>query len=93
MMKMLRPGDIVEVRSAQGILCSLDVGGAVGGLPFMPEMAEFCGKRFLVSERVVQSTMDALAAHPYSGSYVREFKNDDVVFLEDLRCSGVYHGG
>lgn len=89
----LRSGDLVEVRDANEILSSLDNYGALRGLPFMPEMLEFCGKRYRVTERIVQATMDALAIPAYSESYVREFKTNDVVFLEDLRCSENQHGG
>jgi hypothetical protein len=89
----LRPGDLIEVRAATEILRSLDSNGALDGLPFMPEMLEFCGRMFRVSDRVVQATIDALAIPSYRESYVREFKNNDVVLLEELRCSGLNHGG
>jgi hypothetical protein len=89
----LRPGEFVEVRAATEILSSLDRIGALDGLPFMPEMLEFCGRRYRVSDRVVQATIDALAIPSYRESYVREFKNNDVVLLEGLRCSGLDHGG
>ncbi len=89
----LRPGDWVEVRSADEILHGLDTTGTLDGLPFMPEMVEFCGKRFRVFQRVVQAVVDGASLGNYSESFVREFKNNDVVLLEGLRCSGVAHGG
>jgi hypothetical protein len=87
-----RSGDLVMVRTAEEIFRSLDGNGTLDGLPFMPEMLEFCGKSYRVSDRVVQATMDALGVPSYDESYVREFKNNDVVMLEDLRCSGLDHG-
>src|ERR1700675_2894438 len=45
----LRRGDVVEVRSEEEILRTLDPSGKLGALPFMPEMLRFCGKRFRVS--------------------------------------------
>ena len=47
----LRVGDLVEVRSEDEILATLDDCGAVDGLPFMPEMLEYCGKHFRVGKR------------------------------------------
>jgi hypothetical protein len=67
----LRPGDLVEVRTATEILKTLDSNGTLDGLPFMPEMLEFCGMRFRVFQRVVQVTMDALGIPSYRESYVR----------------------
>ena len=43
-----RAGDVVEVRSKEEILSSLDQHGCVDGMPFMPEMLEFCGRQFVV---------------------------------------------
>jgi hypothetical protein len=89
----LRPGSLVEVRTATEILHSLDSNGALDGLPFMPEMLEFCGRRYRVSDRLVQAKIDAIAIPTYRESYVRPFKNNDVVLIKDLRCSGLDHGG
>ena len=41
-------GDWVEVRSRDEILATLDKDGRLDGMPFMPEMFAFCGKRFRV---------------------------------------------
>src|SRR6266849_5955985 len=41
----LRVGDVVEVRSEQEILETLDARGTLEGLPFMPEMLKYRGKR------------------------------------------------
>jgi hypothetical protein len=83
----LRPGDLVEVKAPDEILQTLDADGTLDCLPFMPEMIEFCGKRFQVSKRAVKICT--------SGSVptIRCFRNDDVVLLDRLRCSGALHDG
>jgi hypothetical protein len=42
----LRAGDWVEVRTREEILSGLDENGRLEGLPFMPEMFNYCGQRF-----------------------------------------------
>jgi len=83
----LRPGDLVEVKSPGEILRTLDADGTLDRLPFMPEMVEFCGRRFRVFKRVVKTC--------YYGttSGMRKFPAEDVVLLEGLRCSGAAHDG
>src|SRR5262245_50958674 len=81
----LRIGNIVEVRSKEEILATLDNRGAVDGLPFMPEMLQYCGKRFRVYKRA-HKACDTIGK---TGS--RQMKN--AVHLEDLRCDGAAHGG
>jgi hypothetical protein len=81
----LRAGDWVEVRSADEILATLDNLGSLDALPFMPEMLQYCGRRF----RVIKSahkTCDTIAH--YKG---RRMAN--AVHLEGLRCDGEAHGG
>ena len=82
---LLQPGDVVEVRPAAEILATLDGAATLDGLPFMPEMLPFIGKRFTVSRRV-DSICDTL---DYGG--MRRMRG--TVFLEDLRCDGSAHGG
>jgi hypothetical protein len=89
----LRAGDVVAVRSLAEILGTLDSGGSLDGLPFMPEMLEFCGKRFRVLNRVVQATVDDAFLSNHEESFVREFRNNDVVTLTGVRCLGVDHDG
>jgi len=84
-----RPGDLVEVKSADEILATLDADGTLDHLPFMPEMVEFCGKRFRVSRRVGRMCVSG----PQVWGTMREFETDDVVMLDDVRCSGAAHGG
>jgi len=76
----LRVGDLVEVRSVDEILKTLDSSGTLDLLPFMPEMLVYCGKRFKVWKRV-HKTCDTIY---YDGT--REIKN--VVMLDQLRCDG-----
>ncbi|MGF7239483.1 MAG: hypothetical protein ACQSGP_31680, partial [Frankia sp.] len=44
----LKIGDLVEVKSREEILATLDERGEIDSLPFMPEMLSFCGQRFSV---------------------------------------------
>ena len=83
--RMVKAGDLVEIRSEREILATLDAHGRVDGLPFMPEMLELCGRRFRVS-RIAHKTCDTAT---FSGG--RRMR--DAVFLEDLRCDGAAHGG
>ena len=83
----LRPGDLVEVKRPGEILQTLDANGTLDHLPFMPEMIDFCGKRFKVSRRVVKICTSG------SGSTMRRFRADDVVLLDAQRCSGADHDG
>jgi len=89
----LKAGDRVVVRSADEILRTLDARGMLENLPFMPEMLEFCGKPFRVLNRVVQSTIDGAFLRDHSESWVRQFRNNDVVTLDSVRCGGEKHDG
>lgn len=81
----LRVGDVVEVCSEEEILATLDEQGALDGLPFMPEMLQFCGKRFRVEKRA-DKTCNTITVMESRRLY-------DTVHLENLRCSGADHGG
>jgi len=89
----LRAGDLAAVRAAHEIFQTLDSDGTLDGLPFMPEMLEFCGKTFRVLNRVVQATVDGAFLRYHTESFVREFKNNDVVALNGVRCPGTDHDG
>src|SRR5215470_6209557 len=80
----LRVGEWVEVRSKEEILATLDTGGQLASLPFMPEMFSFCGKRFQVYRRA-HKTCD-----PVNGLGARGMA--DAVHLLGLRCDGSAHG-
>jgi len=80
----LRVGDWVEVRSAEEILCTLDRKGRLEGLPFMPQMFQYCGKRFKVFKRA-HKTCD----------WVYSVKSRQLVngIHLNLRCDGEAYGG
>jgi len=80
----LSVGDWVEVRSKEEILSTLDSDGRLHGMPFMPEMFAFCGKRFQVYKRA-HKTCDTVFP-------VRGRRIDRAVHLE-TRCDGSAHGG
>ena len=44
----LKVGQWVEVRSREEILATLNERSCLDGMPFMPEMLEFCGRRYRV---------------------------------------------
>jgi DNA-directed RNA polymerase subunit H (RpoH/RPB5) len=81
----LRRGDLVEVKSPSEILVTLDERGALSDLPFMSEMASYCGRRFTV-ERRAEKVCDTI---DYTGSR----RLHDSVLLDDLRCDGSGHDG
>lgn len=81
----LRVGDLVEVRSEEEILATLDSSGKLDALPFMPEMLAHCGKRFRVSARAYK------ACDTIEWRQLRRMES--AVHLEDLRCGGSAHGG
>lgn len=85
-------GDLVQVRSAEEILATLDQRGALDQLPFMPEMLNCLGKQFRVDRRVEHFSFDGDETCGDESS-VRAFPGNDVVVLDGLRCSGAAHGG
>jgi hypothetical protein len=89
--RLFRRGEWVEVRPLGEIQATLDVEGKLDGMPFMPEMVKYCGRRFRVSRRADRVFLDRYC-------YVAGLK--DTVFLEekretafDLRCDGQAHSG
>jgi hypothetical protein len=81
----LRVGDLVEVRSAEEILATLDERGELDNLPFMPEMLAFCGRRMTV-HKVAHKLCDAL-------SWTGMHKMTRAVHITGARCDGSAHGG
>jgi hypothetical protein len=76
---------MVEVRSFAEIRQTLDARGCLDGLPFMPEMQAFCGRRLRVF-RCVDKLYD------YGGrKNLRRLR--DTVLLTGLRCDGSAHDG
>jgi hypothetical protein len=80
-----RTGELVEVCSKEEILATLDGDGCVDGMPFMPEMLQFCGKRFRVSA-VAHKTCDTV--RKTGGRRLQA-----TVHLANMRCDGSAHGG
>jgi hypothetical protein len=81
----LRVGDVVEVKSAQEIMATLDENGELDNLPFMPEMLGFCGRRMTV-HKVAHKLCDALT---WTGMH----RMTRAVHLTGARCDGWAHGG
>lgn len=79
----LLPGELVEVKAWPEIQRTLDAQGCHGGLPFMPEMARLCGRRYRVWRRIEKTCVE--------GDRVRRMQN--TVLLEGVRCDGSAHGG
>ena len=75
----LRPGEIVEVRSAQEISLTLDRRGRNRGLEFTASMLPFCGQQLRVKSRVEKMILET------SGE-MREIGN--TVILEGVTCDG-----
>jgi hypothetical protein len=80
--RQLRAGDYVEVRSEAEILATLDAQGTIDGLPFMPEMLAFAGRRLTVDNRADTTC--------FMGGL---WDMDATVHLTAARCDGSAHGG
>ena len=78
-----RRGTVVEVRPLVEILHTLDADGKLDGLPFMPEMARYCGGRFTIFRRSDKTCFETVGMRWMEGT----------VFLEGLRCDGAFHEG
>lgn len=79
----LSVGQTVEVRSEGEVLSTLDEKDTLDGLPFMPEMRRFCGKRFKVLKKVEKLIIE--------GDGTRRMK--DTVILDGVTCDGDAHEG
>jgi hypothetical protein len=79
----LRPGEIVRVRSAREISDTLDEHGMLQGVPFMPEMLEYCGRTLPVFKRA-DRTCD---------QFYESRRMENAVHLSNVRCDGSAHGG
>jgi hypothetical protein len=77
-------GELVEVASREEILSTLDQNGKLNSMPFMPEMLQYCGKRFRVFKRA-DKTCDNIKQWS-----LRRVKN--AVHLTGVRCDGASHG-
>jgi hypothetical protein len=81
----LRVGELVEVKSPEEILATLDERGRLDALPFMPEMLQFAGRRFRVQKRAFKG------CDQIDHSGMRRMER--AVHLEGTRCDGQAHGG
>jgi hypothetical protein len=81
----LKAGDWVEIRSKEEILATIDEKGRLDGLPFMPQMFDFCGQRFQVFKSA-HKTCDTV--NQTGGRVLPE-----TVHLDQLRCNGAAFGG
>src|SRR3954465_4384798 len=81
----LKVGERVQVRSAEEIRATLDENGELAGLPFMPEMMAFCGRRLTV-HKVAHKSCDNIAR-----TGMRRMAA--AVHLTESRCGGSAHGG
>jgi hypothetical protein len=81
----LMVADTVRVKSLAEIRATLDASGKLDGLPFMDEMAAYCGAQARVY-RVIDKVYD------YGRSRLMR-RLDAAVLLVGLRCDGSAHGG
>jgi hypothetical protein len=79
----MQRGTLIRVRPLEQILTTLDARGTLEGLPFMPEMKQFCGKEFVVSSRLEKTCVEGLGARLLPNT----------VTLGNLRCDGCAHDG
>ena len=79
-----RAGEWVEVRPLAEIMATLDGDGALDGMPFMPEMTQFAGRRFAILKSA-HKTCD-----PTGATELRRLP--DTVHLP-TRCDGAAHDG
>lgn len=80
--RKFKVGDWIEVRTKEEILKTLDAAGRLDGMPFMPEMFEFCGRKLQVYKR----------AHKTCAPDLRSRRIENTVHLQ-TRCNGHAHGG
>src|SRR5262245_37802445 len=84
-LSQFRARDLVEVRSREEILRTLDERGCLDGMPVMPEMLQYCGRQFRVSA-VAHKTCDT-ARQTWTGRRLQL-----TVHLASVRCDGHAHG-
>lgn len=99
----LRVGEIVEIRPLAEIVATLDDAGRLDGMPFMPEMAAYCGQRASVVKRAhktcdgrgnirwLDDTVHLDGLRRPRRAAVSGFAAQAV--RDGLRCDGSAHGG
>jgi hypothetical protein len=75
----LRPGELVEVKSIDEILATLDPNRKYKGLLWMTGMRKFCGKRYRVLKRIENILLE-------TNGDSRKMKN--TVILDGVMCDG-----
>lgn len=81
--KPFHTGQTVRVRDLHEILETLDADGKLDGLPFMPEMTQFCGQSYQISCIPEKICIEGVG-----------FRSpENIVFLDKLRCDGAAHDG
>jgi hypothetical protein len=84
-----KAGEWVEVLEWEAIEKTLDADGTCDGLPFMPEMLEYIGRRFRVLRYAEKTCLESS-----DGRFLnRAFLKKDILHLDGLRCSGADHDG
>jgi hypothetical protein len=81
----LQPGELVEVKSADEIMKTLNAKNSNRGMSFDTEMLPFCGKRYRVKERVERLIDERTGA-------MLTMKTPGVI-LESAACRGYFHPG
>ena len=80
----LQPGELVEVKTKEEILTTLDSRGRNRGLEFTPEMLKYCGGRYCVLKRLDKMINERTGK-------MRQIAN--TVILDGVTCDGKAHGG
>ena len=75
----LQPGELVEVKSIDEVMATLDRNRRHKGLLWMTGMSKYCGKQYRVYRRVERIMLE-------SSGELRNMKN--TVLLEDVMCDG-----
>ena len=79
----LQPGELVEVKSAESIVATLNESGSNRGLAFFPGMHLFCGRRYRVKGRLDKLIIDGTGE-------MRKLKS--TVLLEGVTCRCAHMG-
>jgi hypothetical protein len=79
----LHHGEEIKVQTENEILVTLDEEGTLEGLPFMPEMRKYCGRRFKVLKHLDKLIIEGVG--------VARIKN--TVILEGVTCNGEAYDG
>jgi hypothetical protein len=78
-------GEWVEVKTMREIALTLDQRGRHKGLYFMPEMEQFCGKKFKIYKKAEIIKLE-------STGELRKLRSP-TLFLEGVYCDGKFQGG